>query len=185
MFGRGAVADPGMVEMYGSVAMVQAAWTLMAYTIMPLGAAASLGGHSKGQANWGSRAFLNMMEQAPVFLSSLWMCAVFVSADVAATLGWAYLALRALYPLIWLFIGGEAGCPIPIIFVSTFPQYGIVTYMALATLLKCDSGDDLSEYFNGSPLLGSLACGAVIYLAVMYMYMPLAGVIGKKFFKTK
>ena len=66
---------------------------------------------SPGQKKWGERAFLNMIEQAPLFTSALWLHAVFVSPVVATQLGIAYLALRLCYPFIWAVFGGEDGVP--------------------------------------------------------------------------
>ena len=39
-------------------------------------------GRSKGQCKWGDRCFMNLQEQAVLFFTSLWMHAVFVSAEV-------------------------------------------------------------------------------------------------------
>ena len=43
-----------------------------------------------------------MLEQAPMFFISLWGFAFMLGADRAATLGWVYLGLRALYAPIWM-----------------------------------------------------------------------------------
>jgi hypothetical protein len=74
--------------------------------LMPLGPTANglgMGGKSMNDAQkrWGDRAFGNMIEQAPMFLSSLWLHALFVSSTVATQLGAIYLALRLCYPIIW------------------------------------------------------------------------------------
>ena len=47
----------------------------------------------------------NTLEQAPVFLSSLWLYALFADSASAGTLGALYLASRALYPLFYCWIG--------------------------------------------------------------------------------
>ena len=77
-----------------------------------------------------------MLEQAPMFFISLWGFAFMLGADRAATLGWVYLGLRALYAPIWMILGGEGGAPFPVMFISTFPQYGINAYMAFAIVFK-------------------------------------------------
>ena len=46
----------------------------------------------------------NTLEQAPVFLSSLWLYALFADSASAGTLGALYLASRALYPLFYCWI---------------------------------------------------------------------------------
>ena len=47
----------------------------------------------------------NTLEQAPVFLSSLWLYALFADSASAGTLGALYLASRFLYPLFYCWIG--------------------------------------------------------------------------------
>ena len=47
----------------------------------------------------------NTLEQAPVFLSSLWLYALFADSASAGTLGALYVASRAFYPLVWCWIG--------------------------------------------------------------------------------
>lgn len=83
---------------------------------MPLGPTATFNGMSPGQCRWGDRSFMNMIEQAPLFLTSLWCHALVVSPLTATQLGGVYLALRSLYPGIWLTKGGEAGPPFPFMF---------------------------------------------------------------------
>ena len=66
---------------------------------------------SAGQAKWGERTFMNMIEQAPLFHSSLWIFSAFVDASIGTGLGALYLGFRLLYPLIWAIFGGEDGVP--------------------------------------------------------------------------
>ena len=47
----------------------------------------------------------NTLEQAPVFLSSLWLYALFADSASAGTLGALYLFSRVLYPLVYCWIG--------------------------------------------------------------------------------
>jgi hypothetical protein len=61
------------------------------------------------------------MEQLPCFFLGLIAYALFVSANNAAVLGWAWIGFRSLYP----FLFGH----MPGIFVSTMPAYSIVWYM--------------------------------------------------------
>ena len=78
------------------------------------------------------RTFLNMLEQSPAFLLSLWMHAVFVSIDTAAFAGWIYIAFRAIYPLV--FPMGP-----PWLFLSTFPNYAVIMYFCVTTLFAVHS----------------------------------------------
>jgi len=129
---------------------------------------------SPGQKNWGNRTFLNMMEHAPLFLSSLWIHAVFVSADVAAALGAIYVCLRLCYPIVWMVFGGEAGAPMAPytwflfgkkinLFYFTFPQYGIVFYLSFATVLKIGFGIALNELVGAPIYVAPIGCGLFLY----------------------
>eukprot|EP00854_Cymbomonas_tetramitiformis_P011332 gene11332-13392_t len=73
------------------------------------------------------RTFMNLLEQSPMFLTALWMHAVFVSIETAANAGWLYIAFRLIYPLV--FSMGP-----PWIFISTVPNYCVVWYLAGATV---------------------------------------------------
>ena len=76
------------------------------------------------------RAQINMLEQMPVFLILLWLCAIFHSAKTATILGSVYVLSRALYPFL---VGARMGRDIPLkLLVSTFTGYGvIITFMML------------------------------------------------------
>jgi len=74
------------------------------------------------------RTVANTIEQGIPFLVSLWLYAIFVDATYATILGFAYVAVRSIYPLVW-------GRP-PWLFLSTVPGYGIVWYMLGAVVLK-------------------------------------------------
>lgn len=43
-----------------------------------------------------------MQEQNVLFMASLWLYAVIVSPSDAEDLGWAYLVLRSMYPVVWV-----------------------------------------------------------------------------------
>ena len=107
-------------------------------------------------ARRGNRAFLNMQEQGILFNGALWLYAVFVSAEAASALGFAYMVLRSLYPIIWMLLGGEAGAPEQLS-MTTFPQYAINLYMAVATMMKIKGMGDLDDLFFGYKSLGVFA----------------------------
>jgi hypothetical protein len=88
-----------IVEELAGPAMVTAGYVLMGMNFMPLGPTAGLVGASDAQKTWGNRTFLNMMEHAPLFLSSLWVFGIFVSPSEAARIGSIYLGLRFCYPV--------------------------------------------------------------------------------------
>jgi len=74
------------------------------------------------------RTFLNLVEQAPACLASLWLYGLFVDVNGAATLMYWYVAARALYPFVY------AKGP-PLLLLSTFPNYAVIFYaLTKATL---------------------------------------------------
>ena len=76
-----------IVDELAGPAMVTAGYVLWGMNVMPLGPTSGMVGASAAQSKWGERTFLNMMEHAPLFLSSLWTFAIFVSAAEAAKIG--------------------------------------------------------------------------------------------------
>lgn len=84
------------------------------------------------------RAVQNTHEQMVPFLVSMWMYATFVSPEVAAGLGGAYVALRAVYPFL---LGPRIDQlqPRRVAFV-TFPCYGIVAWMLGSSVARAWMG---------------------------------------------
>ena len=84
------------------------------------------------------RAVQNTHEQMVPFLVSMWMYAIFVSPEVAAGLGGAYVALRAVYPFL---LGPRIDQlqPRRVAFV-TFPCYGIVAWMLGSSVARAWMG---------------------------------------------
>ena len=76
-----------------------------------------------------------MQEQNVLFMASLWLYAVFVSPADATDLGYAYLILRSMYPVVWAVLGGEKGMP-EAGSMLTFPQYAINVFEVLSVVLK-------------------------------------------------
>jgi len=144
------------------VAKVTAAWVFMSYIFMPMGPTASMARVSDGQVKWGDRTFMNMNEQSPHFLVSLWIHAIFVSAQSATYLGIAYLVLRFLYPCIWA-LKGTSIPPFPEMFLSTFPQYAINIYMMLSLFLP------LKAIFLGWDALGVVVV-FIIYICYCVVF---------------
>ena len=70
----------------------------------------------------------NMLEQSVLFLTSLWLCALFESPSYAARLGWLWLLFRCAYPL--LFLKGI------LITLSTIPGYILITMMIFPVARK-------------------------------------------------
>lgn len=73
------------------------------------------------------RAVINTQEQMLPFLSALWLHALFVSPAVASACGAAYVALRALYPLL---LGPKVSkVQSKRVYWVTLPCYLLVFYM--------------------------------------------------------
>ena len=165
-----AVLSADAIDALAGPAMVTAGYVLLGLHFMPLGPTAPDG----PQKTWGNRAFLNMMEQAPLFLSSLWVFAIFVSPAEAAKIGTVYVCLRACYPFIWAVWGGANGAPMKPytwflfgkginLFYCTFPQYGCIFYMALATLLKLGMNINLNAAVGVPAVAAPLGFGLFLY----------------------
>lgn len=86
-------------------------------------------GSTRGLGLLGDRTFLNMLEQSPAFLTSLWLHALFVDPETAAKAGWLYVLFRLWYPF-----GFSMG--LPWILLSTLPNYGIIFYLLGSTIMK-------------------------------------------------
>ena len=125
-----------------------------------------------------------MQEQAVLFFGSLWLYAVFVSADDAADLGKAYLFLRSMYPVVWMVLGGEKGMPEQGS-MFTFPQYAINLFEVTAVILKLGYSADLTAMFFGYKSLGVF----VFTVGFMTYAMGVIGFLSEKvfagFFKQK
>merc|ERR1711939_787332 len=125
----------GQMSAYAGVSLVTCAWGCMAYVFMPWGPTANMTGQNEAQKKFGDRSFMNLLEQAPMFLTSLWLFAINCSATEATALGTAYLVLRALYPVMWLIKGGKnVGYPMPVGFFVTFPAYAVILTMYISVI---------------------------------------------------
>ena len=118
-----------------------------------------------------------MQEQAVLFMGSLWLYAVFISASDATDLGKAYLVLRSLYPGVWMVFGGEAGMPM-IGSQLTFPQYAINLFMATSVVAKLGYNFDLVEVFMGYKTLAIVAYN----FGFMMYAMGVIGMLTEKVF---
>ena len=75
------------------------------------------------------RCMGNFLEQLPPFVLSLLAYTLFVSANGAAALGWAWLGFRSYYPLAY-------SRPFPTLLLSTMPAYACVWWMICASVYK-------------------------------------------------
>ena len=105
----------------------------------------------------------------------------------------SYLGFRLLYPIIWAVFGKGEGAPFkpyslippfggfPSLYYSTFPQYGIVFYMALATILKLCCGFCLNSAVGNPLLVAPLAFGWALYHYSFVLYPPLHNILAGAF----
>jgi uncharacterized membrane protein YecN with MAPEG domain len=79
------------------------------------------------------RIQLNLLEHMPLFLTLMWLVAVFEKVENATCAGTIYLASRILYPFL---MKKKLGREIPKkIFISTMIGYGVNLYFAIRLLL--------------------------------------------------
>lgn len=129
----------------------------------------------------GVRAFGNLHEQSIIFLVALWAHALFMDVQTAATLGWAYLGFRLLYPVIWTIFSGFT---MKILWV-TMPMYGIIIWLLGTTVAKVSYGIDLkTTYARGNDWIGvGLSVGA--FFALFLLNAHVIGVVVQGFFPEK
>ena len=83
-----------------------------------------------GRMRAADRTVGNLLEQAPAFLCSLWLHAIFVNPE--SQLGLVYVGLRLMYPvLLGSTVGGLQSKRVAFV---TFPCYCIVAYMLSSTM---------------------------------------------------
>lgn len=176
--------------------MVTAVWVFFTLNIMPFGpTAAGFGNCNDAHKAWGNRIFQNTVEQAPIFLGSLWMHALFVDTSLATSFGWMYMAFRAIYPVIWALFSGKTTemfkklpltwAPFPWMFFSTFPQYSITMYMSIAVILKLGFDIDLAGIVVYPLVVIPIGLSVALYVYVIHM-VPIVQekIIAKAFIKA-
>jgi len=156
---------------------------LLAYLKLPMGPTAAMSGCSDAQIKWADRTFMNMNEQAIFFFVSLWSFALFVDPAQAANLGTAYLVLRVFYPVVWAALcdPSKPGPPFPLLFLDTFPQYGINIYECISVVVKVNGGD-MRSMLMGWDTIGCVLCTiAMLMWAVGITMNVLTPLYAKKF----
>jgi hypothetical protein len=83
-------------------------------------------------------------------------------------------------PYTWFFFGKGMN-----LFYSTFPQYGCVFYMALATLLKLGMGTDLNAIVKVPALAAPLGFGLFLYHFALGCFPTIQGMVKPFFAKPK
>ena len=102
----------------------------------------------------GERTYLNMLEQQPIFLVALWMCAAFISAPFATWLGGFAVFFRACYPVMWSL--GPNGTFSWKVELSTQPYYLCVMGMLGTVAIWAFSGVNLAHDVHPGAAAGCL-----------------------------
>ena len=79
----------------------------------------------------------NTLEQAPTFLTCLWLYTLFVDSATAVPLGYLYLASRSAYPVMYALAGEFA---VHLEFATT-PGYAMIGFCMLGIWTKAMGGD--------------------------------------------
>jgi len=160
---------------FSSVVLVTCIVILQKYCYMLLGAGLKES-KSSAQKHWAARAFGNYGEQFPLFMTALWMYAIFVSPDNATKLGFAYIIFRVLYVLVWL-VGGAMDTvkgTNPAMMGVTMPMYCIILYMTASSMSKAYFHYDLDGFY--APTQAPLFFGPLSMAPLMTIVMIILGV---------
>ena len=105
----------------------------------------------------------------------MWVHAIFVSPEVATTLGIVYVCLRACYPVVWALADPTSGkAPKAAytwllfgktlsIYYCTYPQYGIIVYMVVANALSLGLDFDLNALVIMPALVAPILFGLSLF----------------------
>jgi len=113
-------------------------------------------------ARMGERVFLNTLEQMGPFLISLWMCAAFVSCELATVLGSVAIVARCLMPLLWSM--GPGGAWNIKVELSTQPYYICVTAMLGATFFWSCTGINVVDALSLPLLVGFVPLAWLVFM---------------------
>jgi len=107
------MAGPVAVPMdgYEGVVLVTVCYVIMYYWFMGQQVMAKVLREKQGKFSrytatdqlwiFSDRCFLNTVEQSPMFLTLLWLNAIFIDAQTTAKLGAFYLVMRMAFPFFW------------------------------------------------------------------------------------
>eukprot|EP00929_Paragymnodinium_shiwhaense_P014464 TRINITY_DN12236_c0_g1_i8.p1 TRINITY_DN12236_c0_g1~~TRINITY_DN12236_c0_g1_i8.p1 ORF type:complete len:202 (-),score=39.43 TRINITY_DN12236_c0_g1_i8:304-909(-) len=99
------------------------------------------------------RSFMNVIEQTPQFLVSMWAFAVFCSAASAGRAGCVYLVARALFPVFWA-VKGKWNL---LIELSTQPCYAVINYFLVSLAYLAVTGKQFATILPDNAFLLILA----------------------------
>jgi hypothetical protein len=172
------------LEGYTDVIWITGIWLFMGYFFMELGSNSKplFGESTKAHQYWGERIFGNLLEQSIFFIVSLWIHAIFSSKDDAATLGYTWLAFRALYPWVWMWNGRFK---VPDQLLITLPQYSIILYMMGSTMLQLKYNINVKDLSFGNKWYGVVLFGIFFNLVFGFCMLFTKFVIKPNFFKER
>ncbi len=108
----------------------------------------------------------NMLEQAPAFLTSIWLYALLVDSASAVPLGYLYLVCRMMYPIAYAIPGEFTVC----VEFATTPGYMVIGLYMLGIWTKA-MGGDWKDSINDN-LLGTSLSSFAIGLMTMLPGLP-------------
>ena len=114
---------------YNGPMFVSLGWLIIYYTYMQCTAVlgVTVKDYPEAQKTWADRSFMNMGEQAPAFLLSLWVHTFYVSPESATTVGTVYLLTRILYGILRFKAKGAMG--MDVVMACTVPGYSMNFYL--------------------------------------------------------
>merc|ERR1712159_82652 len=116
------------------------------------------------------RSLMNTLEQGIVFLTLLWLHALFVDVATTVSMGTFYVILRALYPVFYSFYGHFT----VLAELSTAPNYYAIWYFAFDLFFKCIYPDAGVDSFSCMARLRCLADFAPAVQGILLFFIVLA-----------
>ena len=135
--------------------------------------------HGAVATNTATRVAMNQLEQAPAFLTSLWICGIYFDYGVATNMGYFYVVYRFLYTLTYTAFGHfTIACEF-----CTQPNYMAIFYMILK-VMEAIFNFEITNYFADNyyyHFASHVALGLVLFvLNFTLLWNVPVGYIGAK-----
>lgn len=171
--GAAGVGGASVRELRG-VALLTVAYVASFYSMLGAQIHLKMASASSEAHNIGERAVYNTLEQMFPFLLSLWLHAAFVNPATSVPLGWAYVALRHLYPMAYGFYGKFN----LLAELVTAPNYTVIWWFLLAIVARCGFDVDLHRRVQDvSPLLLPVVAFGALFVC-LFMFFGLGACTG-------
>lgn len=100
------------------------------------------------------RAFCNLLEQTPFFITMMWVFALFCGAESSIPGAYFYIGCRFWFPVLWAVKGKWTF----LVELSTQPCYGVLNYWKASLAYLVFTGDQLADLLPSSLVLFVLVC---------------------------